>query len=284
MVFVTIVISCSYGFIIGEEILQKGKPFKLSPRQLFSITERRKLPLDPTGSCDISLDPAHLFDFITRLNSLSVVTENNTICCMPFDVGMFRSLEELQVSSVSIAKVEGLSSIQQQLRSLTVSQSLSSLKELLIESVVNKRPLSQQQQQASATAESWRVLATAKLADNRIVVQPWKCLKSFDVSNNDIKCLDQSLKLLPCLEELDVSHNQLSSLDLTILCLPMLTKLNLSHNCISELIHHHKVIESVAELDLSYNKLTTLDGECSLFVVMVMLWLQGCVDLLESLS
>lgn len=85
-------------FIIGEEFLQKGKPFKLSPRQLFSITERRKLPLDPTGSCDISLDPAHLFDFVTRLNSLLVVTESNSVCCMPFDVGMFRSLEELQVN------------------------------------------------------------------------------------------------------------------------------------------------------------------------------------------
>jgi len=84
--------------LIGEEFLQNGKPFKLSPRQLYSITERRKLPLDPTGSCDPSLDPAHLYDFITRLNSLIVVTEGNTVCCMSFDVSMFRSLEHLQVS------------------------------------------------------------------------------------------------------------------------------------------------------------------------------------------
>ena len=101
MVCVTIVTSSLYGFIIGEEFLQKGKPFKLSPRQLFSITERRKLPLDPTGSCDPSLDPAHLFDFITHLTSLLVVTESTSICCMPFDVGMFRSLEELQVNVLS---------------------------------------------------------------------------------------------------------------------------------------------------------------------------------------
>ena len=102
MVCVTIVTSKFVVFCVaGEEYLQKGKPFKLSPRQLFSITERRKLPLDPTGSCDVSLDPAHLFDFITHLSSLSVVTEGNSVCCMPFDVGMFRSLEELQVSKWS---------------------------------------------------------------------------------------------------------------------------------------------------------------------------------------
>ena len=54
------------------------------------------------------------------------------------------------------------------------------------------------------------------------MVQPWKCLKTFNVSKNEIKCLDQSLKLLPCLEEvyLMYSNNLVHSAMTTARCQP----------------------------------------------------------------
>ena len=75
-----------------------------------------------------------------------------------------------------------------------------------------------------------------------MVVQPWHCLTSLNLSHNSITHpLHSSLLLLHSLVRLDVSHNLLEVLDLTYLTLPSLRTLNASHNKIAEIDAKRKV-------------------------------------------
>lgn len=76
----------------------------------------------------------------------------------------------------------------------------------------------------------------------RMVVQPWHCLTSLNLSHNTLAHpLHSSLLLLHSLTRLDLSHNLLEVLDLTYLTLPCLRTLNASHNKITEIDAKRKV-------------------------------------------
>lgn len=75
-----------------------------------------------------------------------------------------------------------------------------------------------------------------------MVVQPWHCLASLNLSHNSLMHpLHSSLLLLHSLTHLDISHNSLDVLDLTYITLPSLRTLNASHNRIKEIDAKRKV-------------------------------------------
>ena len=60
-------------FCQGETLLQSRDQYEASSLQLYSLTERLKLPEPTCDSGDVKKDLGHILDFITRARHLKVV-------------------------------------------------------------------------------------------------------------------------------------------------------------------------------------------------------------------
>lgn len=248
----------------GEDVLAKGESFTLVPTQLYCITRQLQLP-EPTNAVDDvdAADLGSLYDFIYQLKSLCVssivskaTTSQELSSHLEFDISLFKALSCLIIDGCPLTLINNLSKVQAQITNLTARYCLTTLKELLVDCAAEKRLAPK----IKGPVESWRGLTTARLMQNRVVVQPWCQLTNLNVTHNKLAVFDTSLKLLPVLQNLDMSYNEFVHLDLQQLCCPSLKCLNLSHNNIHFITGMPGELAHLKSLILSHNNLETVSG------------------------
>lgn len=252
----------------GREVLAKGESFTFSPTQLYCVTRQLQLPepgspMDQTDAADLG----NLYDFVYQLQSLcvsSIVNKSTTSqelsSHLEFDISLFKSLSCLIIDGCPLTLINNLSKVQSQITSLTARYCLTNMKELLVDCAAEKRSAPK----VKGPVESWRGATTAKLMQNRVVVQPWHQLTHLILTHNKLVAFDTSLKLLPVLQNLDLSYNEFVHLDLQQLCCPSLMYLNLSHNNIHFITGMPGGLAHLKSLVVSHNNLETVSGLDSL--------------------
>nr|XP_014344313.1 PREDICTED: nischarin isoform X3 [Latimeria chalumnae] len=213
----------------GEQLLVVGQVFSIRPLQLYAITQQLRLAKPTCANGDAKTDLGHVLDFTCRLRYLKITgtrgpvgTSNIQEHLLPFDLSVFKSLLQIEISQCDAKQIQGLPSLKQALVTMSVRFSTRSMKDVLVPEALE--------------FEQWEAEGIASDCPVTAVVPVWRVLTTLDMSNNHISTIDESVKLIPKVEFLDLSHNEISLVE------------NLQH--LYNLIH----------LDLSCNKLTSLEG------------------------
>ncbi|VTJ73565.1 Hypothetical predicted protein [Marmota monax] len=235
----------------GEQLLGAGEVFAIRPLQLYAVTEQLQQGKPTCASGDAKTDLGHILDFTCRLKYLKVSgTEgpfgNSNIQeqLLPFDLSIFKSLHQVEISHCDAKHIQGLVASKPTLATMSVRFSATSMKEVLVPE--------------ASEFDEWEPEGTTLEGPVTAVIPTWQALTTLDLSHNSISEIDESVKLIPKIEFLDLSHNGVLVVD------------NLQH--LYNLVH----------LDLSYNKLSSLEGVHTKLGNIKTLNLAG--NLLESLS
>ncbi|XP_036387160.1 nischarin isoform X4 [Megalops cyprinoides] len=213
----------------GEQLLVVGEVFLLRPLQLYAITQQLKLAKPTCANGDAKADLGHILDFTCRLKYLKIPgakgvvgTSNIQEHLLPFDLSVFKSLLQIEISHCDSKQIVGLPFLRLTVATMSIHYSAVSMKDILVPE--------------AAEFAQWEAEGVASDCPVTAIIPTWKTLTTLDMSHNQISCIDESVKLIPKVEFLDLSYNELSLVE------------NLQH--LYNLIH----------LDLSYNKLTVLEG------------------------
>ncbi|XP_008570776.1 PREDICTED: nischarin isoform X2 [Galeopterus variegatus] len=235
----------------GEQLLGAGEVFAIGPLQLYAVTEQLQQGKPTCTSGDAKTDLGHILDFTCRLKYLKVSgtegpfgTSNIQEQLLPFDLSIFKSLHQVEISHCDAKHIRGLVASKPTLATMSVRFSATSMKEVLVPEALE--------------FDEWEPEGTALEGLVTAVIPTWQALTTLDLSHNSISEIDESVKLIPKIEFLDLSHNGVLVVD------------NLQH--LYNLVH----------LDLSYNKLSSLEGVHTKLGNIKTLNLAG--NLLESLS
>ncbi|XP_043443472.1 nischarin isoform X2 [Prionailurus bengalensis] len=235
----------------GEQLLGAGEVFAIGPLQLYAVTEQLQQGKPTCASGDAKTDLGHILDFTCRLKYLKVSgtegpfgTSNIQEQLLPFDLSIFKSLHQVEISHCGARHIRGLVASKPTLATMSVRYSATSMKEVLVPE--------------ASEFDEWEPEGTALEGPVTAVIPTWQALTTLDLSHNSISNIDESVKLIPKIEFLDLSHNGVLVVD------------NLQH--LYNLVH----------LDLSYNKLSSLEGVHTKLGNIKTLNLAG--NLLESLS
>uniref|UniRef100_A0A8C3UWW1 Nischarin n=1 Tax=Catharus ustulatus TaxID=91951 RepID=A0A8C3UWW1_CATUS len=215
----------------GEQLLMAGEVFTIRPLQLYAVTQQLLQGKPTCANGDAKTDLGHILDFTCRLKYLKVTgtggpfgTSNIQEHLLPFDLSIFKSLHQIEISHCGGKLIKGLTSSKHTLATLSVRFSATSMKEIL---VPEASEFDQWEPEDALDNSNCPVTA---------IIPTWRTLTTLDMSHNSISEIDDSVKLIPKIEFLDLSHNGVSLVE------------NLQH--LYNLVH----------LDLSYNKLTSLEG------------------------
>ncbi|KAJ8361047.1 hypothetical protein SKAU_G00175720 [Synaphobranchus kaupii] len=213
----------------GEQLLLMGEVYLLRPLQLYAITQQLRLAKPTCANGDAKADLGHILDFTCRLKYLKIPgtrgvvgTSNIQEHLLPFDLSIFKSLLQIEISQCDSKQIVGLPTLKTTVATMSIHYSTESMKDILVPE--------------SAEFAQWEAEGVATDCPVTAIIPTWGTLTTVDMSHNHINCIDESVKLIPKVEFLDLSYNELSRVE------------NLQH--LYNLIH----------LDLSYNKLTVLEG------------------------
>ncbi|KAI8511597.1 hypothetical protein Bbelb_106970 [Branchiostoma belcheri] len=244
-------------FTKGDMILSAGEVFHMTPMQLHAISTRLQMPISPCHSEDARSDLSHVLDFVSKLKYLQVTgsegnlgSSNINVSSLSFDMAMFKCLQQVQINQCNARLVTGLDSLKKSLATLGVHQSTTTIKDVLIP--------------AASSITQWKSEEETQDYLLSTVVPVWGVITTADFSHNQIKHIDESLKLIPKVEFLSLSHNVISTLD-HLQHLSCLTHLDLSHNHLTTVEALHTKIGNIKTLNLAGNKLETLEGLSKLY-------------------
>ncbi|XP_078676623.1 nischarin-like [Branchiostoma floridae x Branchiostoma belcheri] len=244
-------------FTKGDMILSAGEVFHMTPMQLHAISTRLQMPISPCHSEDARSDLSHVLDFVSKLKYLQVTgsegnlgSSNINVSSLSFDMAMFKCLQQVQINQCNARLVTGLDSLKKSLATLGVHQSTTTIKDVLIP--------------AASSITQWKSEEETQDYLLSTVVPVWGVITTADFSHNQIKHIDESLKLIPKVEFLSLSHNSISTLD-HLQHLSCLTHLDLSHNHLTTVEALHTKIGNIKTLNLAGNKLETLEGLSKLY-------------------
>uniref|UniRef100_A0A8C0AT27 Nischarin n=1 Tax=Buteo japonicus TaxID=224669 RepID=A0A8C0AT27_9AVES len=213
----------------GEQLLMAGEVFTIRPLQLYAVTQQLLQGKPTCANGDAKTDLGHILDFTCRLKYLKVTgtggpfgTSNIQEHLLPFDLSIFKSLHQIEISHCGGKLIKGLTSSKHALATMSVRYSATSMKEILVPE--------------ASEFDQWEPEGATSSCPVTAVIPTWRTLTTLDMSHNSISQIDDSVKLIPKIEFLDLSHNGVSLVE------------NLQH--LYNLVH----------LDLSYNKLTSLEG------------------------
>ncbi|XP_026053183.1 nischarin-like [Carassius auratus] len=241
----------------GEQLLAAGEVFLLRPLQLYAVTQQLKLAKPTCANGDAKADLGHILDFTCHLKYLkipgmkaAVGTSNIEEQSLPFDLSIFKSLLQIEISDCAAGQIKGLPSLKPTLATLSIHRSASSMKEILVP-------------EASEFAE-WEPEGVDTESPVTAIIPMWKMLTTLDMSRNLIRCIDESVKLIPEVEFLDLSYNELSLVE-NLQHLYNLVHLDLSFNKLTVLEGVHTKLGNIKTLNLSGNQLETLSGLSKLY-------------------
>ncbi|XP_059400129.1 nischarin-like [Carassius carassius] len=241
----------------GVQWLDAGEVFLLRPLQLYAVTQQLKLAKPTCANGDARADLGHILDFTCRLKYLkisgmkaAVGTSNIEEQSLPFDLSIFKSLLQIEISDCDAGQIKDLPFLKPTLASLSIHLSASSMKEILVP-------------EASEFAQ-WEPEGVDTDCSVTAIIPTWKMLTTLDLSRNFIRCIDDSVKLIPEVEFLDLSYNQLSLVE-NLQHLYNLVHLDLSFNKLRVLEGVHTKLGNIKTLNLSGNQLETLSGLSKLY-------------------
>ncbi|XP_062842649.1 nischarin [Trichomycterus rosablanca] len=241
----------------GEQFLAAGEVFLLKPLQLYAVTQQLKLAKPTCANGDAKADLGHILDFACRLKYLkipgtkgAVGTSNIEEESLPFDLSVFKSLLQIEMTECSSGQIKGISSLKSTLATLTVHNSAASMKEILVPE--------------AAEFAQWEAEGVDIDCTVTAIIPTWRMLTTLDMSHNDICCIDESVKLIPAVEFLDLSHNCLSLVE-NLQYLYNLVHLDLSWNKLTVLQGVHTKLGNIKTLNLAGNQLETLSGLSKLY-------------------
>ncbi|XP_062400691.1 nischarin [Sardina pilchardus] len=241
----------------GEQLLVAGEVFLLRPLQLYAITQQLRLAKPTCANGDAKADLGHILDFTCRLKYLKIPgtkgvvgTSNIQEDRLPFDLSVFKSLLQIEISYCDSAQINGLPSLKPTLATLSVHHSTTSMKDIIVP-------------EASEFAQ-WVPEGVDTNCPVTAIIPTWKTLTTLDMSHNLIACIDESVKLIPQVEFLDLSHNELSHVE-NLQHLYNLIHLDLSYNNLAVLEGVHTKLGNIKTLNLAGNQLETLSGLTKLY-------------------
>ncbi|XP_048110185.1 nischarin isoform X3 [Alosa alosa] len=236
----------------GEQLLVAGEVFLLRPLQLYAITQQLRLAKPTCANGDAKADLGHILDFTCRLKYLKIPgtkgvvgTSNIQEDRLPFDLSVFKSLLQIEISNCDSAQINGLPSLKPTLATLSVHHSTTSMKDIIVP-------------EATEFAQ-WVPEGVDTNCPVTAIIPTWKTLTTLDMSHNLIACIDESVKLIPQVEFLDLSHNELSHVE-NLQHLYNLIHLDLSYNNLAVLEAVHTKLGNIKTLNLAGNRLETLSG------------------------
>uniref|UniRef100_A0A672QR83 Nischarin n=1 Tax=Sinocyclocheilus grahami TaxID=75366 RepID=A0A672QR83_SINGR len=236
----------------GEQLLAAGEVFLLRPLQLYAVSQQLKLAKPTCTNGDARADLGHILDFTCRLKYLKIPgmkamvgTSNIEEQSLPFDLSIFKSLLQIEISDCDVGQIKDLPSLKPTLATLSIHLSASSMKEILVP-------------EASEFAQ-WEPEGVDTDCPVTAIIPTWKMLTTLDMSRNFIRCIDDSVKLIPAVEFLDLSYNELSLVE-NLQHLYNLVHLDLSFNKLTVLEGVHTKLGNIKTLNLSGNQLETLSG------------------------
>ncbi|XP_063766924.1 nischarin isoform X2 [Eleginops maclovinus] len=241
----------------GEQLLQAGEVFSLHPLQLYSISQQLRLAKPTCCSGDAKTDLGHILDFTCRLRYLKVSgtrgpvgTSNIQESSLPFDLSVFKSLLQIEISECSSQQIRGLSSLRSSLATLSIHHSMETMTSILVP-------------EASEFSQ-WEAEGAESGCPVTAVIPVWRNLTTLDMSHNGISTIDSSVKLIPKVEFLDLSHNKLSTVE-NLQHLYNLVHVDLSYNCLQVLEAAHTRLGNIKTLSLAGNQLQQLSGLTKLY-------------------
>lgn len=163
---------------------------------------------------------------------------------LPFNLNVFKNIEELTLSELSISKIEMLGPIRKTVKKLKVQNcDIEEICDILICDSIHRE---------------------VEEGDRTNI---WFNLEDLDLSSNNIGNIDRSIALTPKLKHLNLTANKLSNVTSYLTKLPQLVELNLSNNKLKQLSDLHTKFGNIKGLNLSQNRLASLDGLSRLYSV-----------------
>ncbi|XP_019579879.2 nischarin isoform X3 [Rhinolophus sinicus] len=236
----------------GEQLLGAGEVFVIGPLQLYAVTQQLQQGKPTCASGDAKTDLGHILDFTCRLKYLKVSgtegpfgTSNIQEQLLPFDLSIFKSLHQVEISHCDARHIQGLVASKPTLATMSIRFSATSMKEVLIPE--------------ASEFDEWEPEGTALEGPVTAVIPTWQALTTLDLSHNSISEIDESVKLIPKIEFLDLSHNGVLLVD-NLQHLYNLVHLDLSYNKLSSLKGVHTKLGNIKTLNLAGNLLESLSG------------------------
>ncbi|XP_012886192.1 PREDICTED: nischarin isoform X1 [Dipodomys ordii] len=236
----------------GEQLLGAGEVFAIRPLQLYAVTQQLLQGKPTCASGDAKTDLGHILDFTCRLKYLKVSgtegpfgTSNIQEQLLPFDLSIFKSLHQVEISHCDAKHIQGLVTSKPTLATMSVRFSATSMKEVLVPE--------------ASEFDEWEPEGTALEGPVTAVIPTWQALTALDLSHNNISEIDESVKLIPKIEFLDLSHNGVLVVD-NLQHLYNLVHLDLSYNKLSSLEGVHTKLGNIKTLNLAGNLLKSLSG------------------------
>uniref|UniRef100_A0A3P8U8C2 Nischarin n=1 Tax=Amphiprion percula TaxID=161767 RepID=A0A3P8U8C2_AMPPE len=257
----------------GEQLLQAGEVFCLRPLQLYSVSQQLRLAKPTCCNGDARTDLGHILDFTCRLRYLKVSrgpvgSSNIQESSLPFDLSVFKSLLQIQISDCSSEQIEGLSTLRTSLETMNVHQSTQSMMSVLVPE--------------AAEFPQWEPEGAESVCPVTALVPVWRQLTTLDLSHNGISCIDTSVRLIPKVEFLDLSSNQLFSVE-NLQHLYNLVHVDLSYNNLQVLEAVHTRLGNIKTLNLAGNQLQNLSGLSKLYSLVNLDLSQNQLDQLEEI-
>ncbi|XP_026023023.1 nischarin isoform X2 [Astatotilapia calliptera] len=241
----------------GEQLLQAGEVFSLRPLQLFSVSQQLRMAKPTCCNGDAKTDLGHILDFTCRLRYLKISgtrgpvgTSNIQEASLPFDLSVFKSLLQIEITECSSQQILGLSSLRSSLVTMSIHRSTESMMSVLVP-------------EASEFSQ-WEPEGVESGCPVTAVIPVWRNLTTLDMSHNCISSIDSSVKLMPKVEFLDLSYNQLSSVE-NLQHLYNLVHVDLSYNNLRVLEAAHTRLGNIKTLNLAGNQLDRLTGLTKLY-------------------
>uniref|UniRef100_A0A3Q4BFF0 PX domain-containing protein n=1 Tax=Mola mola TaxID=94237 RepID=A0A3Q4BFF0_MOLML len=242
----------------GEQLLQAGEVFSLCPLQLYAVSQQLRQAKPTCCNGDARTDLGHILDFTCRLRYLKVMsgtrgpvgTSNIQENSLLFDLSVFKSLLQIEISECNAQQIQGLSSLRSSLATLSIHNSTETMMSILV-------PEASEFSQWEAEGAEFGSPVTA-------VIPVWRNLTTLDMSHNRISTIDRSVKLIPKVEFLDLSHNQLSTVE-NLQHLYNLVHVDLSYNSLQVLEAAHTRMGNIKTLSLAGNQLDQLTGLTKLY-------------------
>ncbi|XP_021099757.1 nischarin isoform X3 [Heterocephalus glaber] len=236
----------------GEQLLGAGEVFAIGPLQLYAVTEQLQQGKPTCASGDAKTDLGHILDFTCRLKYLKVSctegpfgSSNIQEQLLPFDLSIFKSLHQVEISHCDAKHIRGLVASKPTLATLSIRFSATSMKEVLVPE--------------ASEFDEWEPEGTALEGPVTAIIPTWQALTTLDLSHNKISEIDESVKLIPKIEFLDLSHNGVLVVD-NLQHLYNLVHLDLSYNKLSSLEGVHTKLGNIKTLNLAGNLLESLNG------------------------
>ncbi|KAF0034763.1 hypothetical protein F2P81_012521 [Scophthalmus maximus] len=241
----------------GEQLLQAGEVFSLSPLQLYSVSQQLRLAKPTCCNGDAKTDLGHILDFTCRLRYLKISgtsgpvgTSNIRENSLPFDLSVFKSLLQIEISECSSRQIRGLSSLRSSLVTMSIHHSTETMMSILVPE--------------SSEFSQWEPEGAESGCPVTAIIPVWRNMTTLDMSRNCVSTIDSSVKLIREVEFLDLSHNQLTSVE-NLQYLYNLVHVDLSYNSLRVLEAAHTRLGNIKTLSLAGNQLERLTGLTKLY-------------------